>query len=174
MYLWWYASFRIRFWWNFYMVPDLMIRTHIVFGRGVCLFVCLSALQTSISFYLQQIQLCKCIDPTPTPFIAMIFSSGYASSGEALEARFLLAARTVLTKNIQSSILCSIFYVRVFNQQIQWAHPFYPQMPGSWCNRYIDIDIVVRHTLIRHRNSVPLRCRAMEVDPTPRLSYLRN
>ena len=76
-----------------------MIRTHIVSGRGVCLsvclFVCLSALQTSISFYLQQIQLWKCIPP--------------------------LGLSTL---------------------RIQWAYSFYPQMPGSWCNRYIDIDIL--------------------------------
>ena len=113
------------------MVPDLMIRTHIVSGRGVCLFVCLSvclsALQTSISFYLQQIQLWKCIPP--------------------------LGLSTL---------------------RIQWAYSFYPQMPGSWCNRYIDIDILSVTPFIRHRNSLPSRCRAMEVDPTPRLSYLRN
>ena len=26
--------------------------------------------------------------------------------------------------------------------RIQWAYSFHPQMPKSWCNRYIDIDIL--------------------------------
>ena len=108
-----------------------MIRTHIVSGRGVCLFVCLSvclsALQTSISVYLQQIHFLKCILP--------------------------LGLSTL---------------------RIQWAHPFYPQIPGSWWNRYLDIDILSVTPFIIHHNSVPSRCMAMELDPTPRLSYLRN